>query len=374
MKQHILLATGIYPPDIWWPASYVPKIAKRMLQDHIIPLVITYSDSKFVQAYDTLGYRVVRITRSSFFVRHYLKYRRAVLEHWRGCDMIFLQDYSSSWIPTLLANLILRKRVIIKVVGIFSREQAQNRGVTTDILDTYVLRNQWWWLQLVKKFEAFLLHAADKVITPSNYMKELLTRFWVTKTPIEVIYNSFDPFAFTPIDVQATKREMAIDQKKIYVSVGRLVAWKNFDALIKSFQKVNNAVLYIIGDGPLKQQLQELIEQTGQTEKVILVGSLAKDQVYRYYQLADAFVLISDYEGMSHVLLEAMAMWLFIISSDITPNVETLQQYTRKRIVQISDAIDLTLSENIPEKAPSDLSAFDFELLYGKLKEVLRLK
>lgn len=371
---HILLATGIFPPDIGWPASYVPKIAKRMLQDNLIPIVITYSDSPYVQQFDSLGYQVVRITRSKMFVRHYLKYRWAVLQRWRKCKHIFLQDYFSAGIPTLLANIVLWKRITTKVVGIFSREQAQNNDWTTDLLDTYVVTKQKWRLELIKKIEVIALNTAHQIITPSNYMQDLLIRFGVSPKRIRVVYNSFDPFVFAKIEVEQRKQQLNVSDKKIYVAVGRLVERKNFDTLISAFQHVDNAILYIIGDGPLKAQLQQHIQQTAQTEKIVLVGSLGKDEVYSYYQIADAFVLISSYEGMSHVLLEAMAMGLFIISSDIVPNVETLNQYTYKRIVTVTDQLDLSLPDGTQVKSAPDLSAFDFEVLYGKLKETLLLK
>lgn len=370
--KRLLIATGIFPPDIGWPASSVPKIAKRMLQDGNAPIIITYSHDAFVAQYDTLWFQVVRITRSWFFPWHYIKYFWAVCKRWKQTDVIFLQDYFSAGIPTVLANICLRKKLITKVVGIFSREQAQNLWQTKDLLDAYVVSKQKRRLELIKRFEIRLLHQSDLIITPSMYMYDLLSRFGVRPQHIQVIYNSFDPIQYTIIDTNQRKAALGITKQKVYVSVGRLVEWKNFEQLIRAFQQQTNAILYIIGDGPLKSKLQACIEQTGQTKTIILTWSLSKDQVYQYYQLADAFVLISSYEGMSHVLLEAMAMRLFIVSSDIAPNVETLINYPYKRIVSLTGTIDLSLPE---EEKPqeTDLSAFAFEHLYQQLIDTLCL-
>lgn len=365
--KYILLCTWIYPPDIWWPASYVPKIAKKMVQDGIIPIVITYSDVADDKQYDNLGFTVVRVRRSKIFFRSYIKYFFSVLKYAKKSDLIYLQDYFSAGIPTFLANIFLRKKIVTKIVWIFSREQAMNKNMTKDLLDDYVCTRQSFLLQIVKFIERFFIKRSNRIIVPSNYMKNLLIKFGVWADMIQVIYNSFDPIVYDIIDKQSKKQQLWIGDKKVYISVWRLVEWKKFDKLIYAFQDMSDSVLYIIWDGPLKHHLQKIIDKTQQNDKVFLLWLLKKNDLYTFYQLADVFVLISTYEWMSHVLLEAIAMNLFIISSNIASNVETLQWYEKKKIIDFNN-IDLRVDiKKLHINSSFNLMKYDFEKLYKDL-------
>lgn len=104
--------------------------------------------------------------------------------------------------------------------------------------------------------------------------------------------------------------------RKEIVAVGRLSIEKNFEMLIKAFSESNlsDYKLRIYGEGPLRQDLQELIEQLRVENRVILEGQV--ERIVDRIQGADIFVLPSNHEGMPNVLLEAMAMGLACISTD----------------------------------------------------------
>lgn len=361
----ILIPTGIYPPDIWWPASYIPKIATRLLRDGIDCKVITYSNVDFDKEYDNLWFQVLRVKRSKFFIWNYLKFFLVTLKHWRDVDLIYLQDYFSAGIPIFFANLFLRKKIVTKVVWIFSWEQSMNRGITKDVLDTYITKKQIFYIEIVKRIEKFLLRNSDQLITPSEYMRNLLINFWINDNKIKVIYNSFDRIKFDTINKLNEKKDLWFWDKKVYLSIWRLVKWKNFDLLIKEFEKIEDSILLIAWSWPLYAELERLIDSTNQQEKVFLLWSLTKKDLYNYYQIADIFVLISSYEGMSHALIEAMSMNLYIISSNILANTETLDWYNKKRIIEL-DNIDLNVhpGDILNIENTSILEKYNFENIY----------
>lgn len=367
----ILIPTWIYPPDIGWPASYVPKISARILQDEITPIVITYSNVAEDARYDSLGYSVIRIRRKTFFVWNYIRFFFSVLKNGYWCDLIYLQDYFSAGIPTILANLFLRKKLVTKVVWIFSWEQAMNRWMIYETLDDYICKRQSTILEGIKKVEKFLLNQSKTIIVPSNYMKNVLIRFWVHAEKIQVVYNSFDPIEENnPTRIISSPKEKS---KLVYLSVGRLVEWKNFERLIENFTSING-ILYIAWDGPLRDVLIQKIQDTKQEWKVFLLWSLSKKNLYEYYKNIDIFILISSYEGMSHTLIEAMSMNLPIITSNIEANIETLEWYNRKKIIDISDTgpLDLTPGGAMGENTDFDhMQRFNFEKLYLQLRYIL---
>jgi glycosyltransferase involved in cell wall biosynthesis len=106
---------------------------------------------------------------------------------------------------------------------------------------------------------------------------------------------------------------------------GRLHAQKNLHHLLDEFAAVqcepeSDAVLDLIGDGPMRDSLARHAETLGLSQKVRWHGWLKKDQIRSCYQQADGFLNPSLYEGMPNTVLEAMASGLPVIASDIPGN------------------------------------------------------
>lgn len=112
-----------------------------------------------------------------------------------------------------------------------------------------------------------------------------------------------------------------------FVNMGRLSPEKGQDNLIKAFaefhKKQKNSRLYILGAGPLKKDLQDLIEELSLTEVAYLVGQ--QENPFKLMNQCDCFVLSSHYEGQPMVLLEAMTLGLNIIATDIIANRTVLE-------------------------------------------------
>ena len=106
------------------------------------------------------------------------------------------------------------------------------------------------------------------------------------------------------------------------MAMGRLSPEKGFDILIKAFAEVvekhPNTKLYILGDGPLRNLLENLIEKLNLEDSVYLVGQ--KSNPFNIMKRSDLFVLSSHYEGQSMVLLEALTLNTNVLASDIPAN------------------------------------------------------
>ena len=102
------------------------------------------------------------------------------------------------------------------------------------------------------------------------------------------------------------------------VNIGRLCEQKNHELLIDAFamlsDEANAYSLEIYGDGPLKERLQDKINELGLSDRVFLKGTFSN--IHRRIANARMFVLSSDYEGMPNALLEAMAIGVPSISTD----------------------------------------------------------
>lgn len=134
----------------------------------------------------------------------------------------------------------------------------------------------------------------------------------VIKKPVCVIYNGVDLESFS-------MRCNSENDSIIYIGIGRLTKQKNFEFMIRAFEKVTHICdktrLIILGEGELKSDLEKLIESYKIVDKVELLGYTP--DVSRYLQHSDVFLMTSLYEGFGLVLVEAMASGLPVIATKV---------------------------------------------------------
>ena len=102
--------------------------------------------------------------------------------------------------------------------------------------------------------------------------------------------------------------------EKIFGLVARLSPEKNIDYAIRLFEHLPNYKLIIVGDGPLRPHLQSEIKSR-KIKNIELIGY--KENVFEYYNLFDAFLLTSKFEGTPISIIEAMAYNIPIFTTDV---------------------------------------------------------
>lgn len=131
------------------------------------------------------------------------------------------------------------------------------------------------------------------------------------------------------------------ERKPVIVAVGRLEEQKNYFLLIKAFAKFHESFpehqLHIFGEGSLRKEITKEIIEKGLQQYIILRGfskNVADD-----IKDASAYVLSSDYEGISNALLEAMALGLPVVSTDcpIYGSRMCIQQGVNGLLVPVND-------------------------------------
>lgn len=150
----------------------------------------------------------------------------------------------------------------------------------------------------------------DKIITVSDFTKSRL--IIDLKAPPQKIY-----FITNGVDLEKIEHIPAIKEKSDLVYIGRLLAHKKLDVLIKVVAKVKETFpqikCNIIGQGPEKKKLIDLINELGVVKNVFLLGSLEEKEAIAYLKSSKIFVLPSEREGFGISVLEANAAGLPVI-------------------------------------------------------------
>lgn len=141
-----------------------------------------------------------------------------------------------------------------------------------------------------------------------------------------------------------------VKRKPIVLNVGRYVPQKNQALLIQAFSEFHkehhNYECHIVGQGPLKQELHDLISSLGCEDCIKLIEP--RDEIFKIMQEAEIFVLSSNYEGYPNVLIEAMACGCASISTDCASGAprEIIQHEVNGLIIKMYDKNDLLYALN----------------------------
>lgn len=237
---------------------------------------------------------------------------------------------------------MLGKKLVVRFAGDSAWESAYNNGVTTDDLVTFQNKNYGSGVWLAKKTRSWILCGADRVIAVSNFLSGIAQQIGVPESKIKVIYNSVD-FEINVIQTDV-KAELEIEDFKIIATAGRLVPWKGIDGLIKTLSILKNEKLklLVIGGGPDRGRLENLAKTEAVADRVIFVGRVPLNRMFDYYHIADVFALNSKYEGLSHILLEALKAGKPIVASNSGGNPEVIENEKNGLLVEYNDVDQLS--------------------------------
>lgn len=324
----LLVATGLYPPDIGGPATY-SRMLEEKLHAHNVDITIV--------AFGT--------------VRHLPKVFRHMVFAWqlyrasKGKDIIYALDPISVGIPARLVSALTHKPFMIRLGGDYAWEQGQQRFGLTQTLDEYTQhpKDVPFLVKVLAFIQSRIVRSAQFVVLPSEYLKSIVLTWGVPASRIRVIYS-----ALFPLVVEGTKaslREALSYKGTVITSVARLVPWKGFEELIEAIamlaEDISDISLVIIGDGPMHDTLVKKAHDCGVADRVRLVGKLGKDALGAAIKGSDVFVLNTEYEGLSHQLLEVMDLGIPIVTTNIGGNPELITNGISGVLVEVGDTDEL---------------------------------
>ncbi len=316
--MRIVIATGIFPPDIGGPASLASHLLRswRHLGHDVV--VVAYGEGS--------EEHVSKISRKTPLPIRYIlfAYRTWILT--KDADIMFIQGAVSEGLPATLAGMLRRIPRVMRIPGDYAWEMYRQDPRTTELLDDFVTKRHERKIYLLERIERWTSKHVHALITPSEYLKHIVNIWGVPEKNVHVVLNTVSPFSF--VSDEDTRQQYQLDGKKILLCVARAVPWKRFDFLIRVLSKLSaEHVLVLAGDGPMLGPWKKEAERMGISNRVMFLGRIGRDALANWYRASDALVLASSYEGYPFVVAEAVSFGLPCFVSDKAGNPETEVQY-----------------------------------------------
>ena len=306
--MRIGMMADAYKPYVSGVTNYI-DLNKRYLEraGHDV-FVFTFSDPEY---YDEEP-RVIRspglsLPKTGFYLS--FRYSRAAKRLLQSMDIIHVHH------PFLSGNLALRYARPLQIPIVFTNHtrydlyaQAYMPLMPEEISEG-----------LLRTYMPSFCDAVNLVISPSEGMEKILRGLDV-KSPIAVVPNGVELESYLNANPLARADFGYTPGNIIFVYVGRLGPEKNLELLLRAFngvaQAFEHARLLILGDGPYREEMENIASSLSLSDRVHFEGLVPYDRIPSYLAMCDAFVTASVTETFGMSVVEAMGAGLPVLGVD----------------------------------------------------------
>lgn len=312
----IVLATGIYPPDIGGPATYTAALAKELQAMNHEVIVITYGEMGSGEI--GLGNGVVRVSKKGGPLLRWWRYSRALEKNGGDADIVYAFSSVSVGIPLKLAKLQKPKK-ILRLGGDFLWERYTDHGGRLGLREWYA-KGRWALGPSTGSGQAvgrWLLKPFDYIVFSSAFQRDIYLDHYKDLPAYTVIENA--------LRGGGTVLHEKHDPLRLLV-LGRLVRFKNLPPFLDAMQKLPHATLTIAGSGPVESELRAQAKKLGIEDRVAFVGNRDGKEKQKLFFDHDLIVLPSLTEISPNTALEARAAGLPVLLTEETGLSPSLQK------------------------------------------------
>jgi glycosyltransferase involved in cell wall biosynthesis len=298
----ILLAAGVFYPDVGGPAIHVGKIAERLSKEGFEPVVVCYGDDPENRRF---AFKVRRISRKKSKLLQWLFYFLAVFKESINSKIIYAFDPTAAGIPACIASYVLGKHFIIRIGGdpIWEREAEMGHRV----MPITVYYEQGLYKEdkpMLFKIIKFLLMRADAVVFYNQFWKEFYNKYF--DLPFEKIRIVKNPI------FRKEKASPELNPNPQIIFAGRFVIYKNLPRVLKAFEnvraKLGKGRLLLIGKGPEIEKLLKLKSTLASGRHIEFLESLPQEKLFEKIRESSIAIGPALSEFNPNFILESLSL------------------------------------------------------------------
>ncbi len=313
----IVLATGIFPPEIGGPATYVQGLARELAARGDDVVVLTYGAKQGFEQEN--GYWVFSVGKQGGPLRRWLRYREELVAHGAKADYVCAFTSISAGMPVLMSGLHHPIK-ILRLGGDFFWERYTDAGGVMTLREWYASRFGFWRM-LNSLVMNKVLRCFDKLVYSTEFQREIHMSTYRKLPPSSVESNAMPEGIFVVHEPRTPFR---------LLFMGRFVRFKNIPALIDAMSLLPDARLTIIGEGPMETELKNRVKKAGLSERVSFQTSVSGNAKRHAFDDHDLLVLPSLTEISPNTALEARAACLPVLLTEETGLPDIADVYQRK--------------------------------------------
>lgn len=326
----IVLATGIFPPEIGGPATYVSHLALELTKKGNTVTVVTYGRERGAEIlHGTI--KVIRVGMDGGPVLRWKRYAAALRDVGSDADIVYAFSSVSCGVPLTMARL-RQPRKVLRLGGDFLWERYTDRGGELGLRKWYE-EGPWFHGAMNGLLKTF-----DHIVFSTQFQEGLYEKFY-QRLPLHSVIENALPSG------EPQLHELHTPPRLLFL--GRFVAFKNLPSLLEALKDLPSATLTLIGSGPHRPRLEEIAAEMGLAERVAFQDALHGEEKKRVLQEHDLMVIASHTEISPNAALEARAAGLPVLLTEET-------------------GLSRSLTEGItlrPLRAPRDIAAAITEIL-----------
>lgn len=298
----VVVVSGIYPPDIGGPATHVVDLADELAERGHRPTVLTLWDQSGIDRQPGL----VRFPRQWRWFGRATAVVGWLVRRRHEYDVIYATGLQAE---AVLGARLARRPVIVKIVGDPAWERGRRRGLTSQEFDEFQRSpSDGLALRAMCTTRNWSVRVPTRVVAPSEFLARCVEG-WRGKSDVVVIPNGV---ATRHRQLSTPPRNGPLEHLLV---VSRLTEHKRIDVVIGAVARTAGLRVEVLGDGPDRERLHNLAEELGVTGRVTFAGSVSHDEVMERLTRVDALISASSYEGLPHVVIEALSAGTPVISS-----------------------------------------------------------
>ncbi|RJQ14848.1 glycosyltransferase [Candidatus Parcubacteria bacterium] len=301
-QMKIVLATGVFYPDVGGPAIHCRKIAEMLTERGFKVVVVTYGENP---EGDNFKFSVKRISRKIFKPLRWFIYSVKVFFSSFDASVIYAFDVTAAGMPAFLTAKLFGKRFIVRIGGDPIWERVVEKGkrfvsITKYYKDKFYLVDKPYLFRAIR----FMLGRTDKIVTYCFLLRDLYVNYYeISKDKIELIFNPF---------LKKESLSASLKRQPKVLFAGRFVSYKNLYLVIGVFERIRKSLgkgeLVLIGDGPDEEILKGMIKKSKFSQAMRILPKMPQEKLFEHIQSSLVCVGPALTEFNPNFILESLSL------------------------------------------------------------------